>query len=192
MIKATCTIKGISPLSFSKVITMQKNEGELHDAFEKRAWRDRLHVNADGNVFIPPAALKGAMFECAKYLSEKIPGERNATWTKHFEAGIDVYDPLVVIVDGCPVSPEDVTFDLLHLPSDGKVGGSKRVWKYMPTIPVWQANAVIYIIDPKLEQNTDKVLEYLKGAGEFIGLLFFRPRKRGYKGRFVVENWKVG
>ena len=51
-------------------------------------WRERLHVNSDGYVFIPPMAFKNCISEIAKYRSDKIPGKRNATYTKHFESGV--------------------------------------------------------------------------------------------------------
>ena len=47
-------IKGISPYSQSKNVTDGKLPKETHDDHEKRTWRERLHVNSEGRVIIPP------------------------------------------------------------------------------------------------------------------------------------------
>ena len=67
------------------------------DAYERRTWRNRMHVNEDGFVFIPPMALKNCLAQVAQHLSETVPGKGKATFTKHFKAGILVTDPMIVM-----------------------------------------------------------------------------------------------
>ena len=51
-------LKSTSPISFSRGYQVEKLDREGDDAYETRTWRNRLHVNEEGNVFIPPMAFK--------------------------------------------------------------------------------------------------------------------------------------
>jgi len=183
---AKAKIVGVSPYSQSKAIQSKKATGESHEAFEQRTWKERLHVNEDGYVFIPPMAFKNMLTDCARFLSESVPGKGKATYTKHFEAGIMVLSPA-----NLEIKAEDVTGETLFVPADGRKGGSTRVFKTFPYIPKWETEIEIIIIDPNLEGNTEKVREYLEYAGKFIGLGRFRPRNGGFYGRFEVVNFEI-
>ena len=94
-------------ISFSAVIQSKKATGEADDAFEDRVWRERMHRDANGEVFIPGCALKNCLADTARYLSERVPGKKSATYTKHFKAGIMVVENLMLgvqvdDVDGQP------------------------------------------------------------------------------------------
>jgi len=86
------------------------------------------------------------------------------------------------------VKDSDVIGERLFVPADGKRGGGKRVWRTFPTIPDWRAEATIIVLDPILKP--EKIEEYLKHAGQFIGLGRFRPRNNGFYGRFTIENFR--
>jgi hypothetical protein len=122
-----------------------------------------------------------------------VPGKGKAQYTKHFEAGVLVARPISL-----GIKAADVEMEKLFLPSDGRRGGGKRVWKYFPLITSWEAEAEIIIVDDTVLQKsvTDKtrsVFEIvLDGAGSYIGLGRFRPRQNGFYGRFDVEALKIG
>lgn len=182
MIRCSVNIIGISPLSFSAPIQSTKNTGESHDAFETRTWRERIHHDREGTAFIPPMALKNCLSEVAKYLSESVPGKGKSTYTKHFEAGISVIEPL-----NLGVKADAIDGERLFVPASGKRGDGKRVWKTFPYLPEWKTSAEILILDPILKP--EKIEEYLKFAGQFIGMGRFRPRNNGYYGRFKIESF---
>jgi hypothetical protein len=118
-------------------------------------------------------------------MSMQVPGKGKATYTKHFEAGIMV-DPEPIVL---PDIAADVEGIWLYVPSDGKRGGSKRVWKCFPIIKNWEVDVVFHVLD---ETITEEIfLKHIQEAGRFIGIGFFRPRNSGYYGRFSVEslNW---
>ena len=163
-----------------------RKTGENGDVHEERTWRERLHVNGDGYVFIPAMAIKIMLAECARFLSETVPGKGKATYTKHFEAGVMVLDDIVL-----NVKADDVQANRVFVPSDGKKGGGSRVWKNFPCIPAWEADVSILLVDPVLIAKPEKVKEYLEHAGKFIGLGVFRPRNGGTHGRFAVSNFKA-
>lgn len=189
MKQVTFTITGISNYSQSKNMSPKK-ERETHKDHEERAWRERLHVNSDGNVFIPPMSIKNVLSEAAKFLAIQIPGKGKSTYTKHFEAGILVVDPSVILdAKGKPISAKDVAGEWLFVPADGKRGGSKRVEKCFPYVPAgWQANVSLIVMDPLVTPDVFKL--HLERAGQFIGLGRFRPRNNGYYGRFTASNIK--
>lgn len=188
MITATASIRGTSPYSQGRVIMSEKDAKETHDAFELRTWWERMHVTEDGFVFIPPNSLKNCLSEAAKYLAKQVPGQGKTTYTKHFEAGVICLDPIVLAVKAADVQPEK-----LHVPSDGRRGGTKRVWKYFPVIPAgWEGKAIFQIVDPLITEAVFR--EHLTEAGNYIGMGRFRPRNNGYYGRFVVLDltWRNG
>ena len=180
---AIAQLQSFGCYSQSKFIDVEKLPKERPDDYEKRTWRERMHVTEDGYVYIPPMAFKNCLSEAAKFLSIQIPGKGKATFTKHFEAGILVLDPLVLQVKAKDVDPE-----VLFVPSDGKRGGGRRVKKYFPYIPEWSGTVTFQIIDDTITKDAFK--EHLDQAGQIIGIGRFRPRNNGYYGRFVVKTLK--
>ena len=179
-------IKGVSPYGQSMAIQSVKNTGEGHDDFENRTWRERMHVDSNGTVFIPPMAIKNMLSDCARFLSESVPGKGKATYTKNFEAGILVTTPI-----NLGIKADTVQGLRLFVPSDGKKGGGSRVWKTFPVMQEWGGEVEIFLLDPLLIAKPEKVKEYLEHAGKFIGLGFFRPRNGGYFGRFEVTDFET-
>lgn len=180
--KVACVkLESMSPYSQSRMFRSVKDRDETHEDFESRCWRERLHVSPSGNVQIPPMAFKNCIAEAAKYKSIQIPGKGKTTYTKHFEAGVMVVEPLVL-----PLRPEDVECDALHVPSDGRRGGSKRVLRRFPVIQQWEGEVEFIVFD---EIITPEVFEqHLNDAGQFIGIGRFRPRNNGYYGRFRQKS----
>jgi hypothetical protein len=186
-ITVTCTLESLSPLSMSRHYTQpEKTSKESPADYEKRTWRERLHYDDKGMVFIPPMAFKLSLAEAAKFLGMKIPGKRNATYTKHFESG-------VLVLQGMPlgIKKDDVAGEPLFVPSDGKRGGSTRVDKIFPLIPKWAGIVTFHILDATITREVFE--QHLNEAGNFIGLGRFRPRNNGYYGRFAVKkiDWKT-
>ena len=182
MKKVTVVLKGISPYSQSKHYETPKlNDKELAKDYEARTWRERLHADEKGEVFIPPMAFKNCLSDAAKFLSMQIPGKGKATYTKHFEAGILVMDPSFL-----GVKNEDVPGEWLFVPSDGKRGSGSRVSKCFPVIQSWSVTVIFYVLDETITEDVFR--KHLEEAGKFIGVGRFRPRNNGFYGRFSVES----
>lgn len=179
----TVKIQGISPYSSSRHYTDEKLPKELSKDYEVRTWKSRLHVDKNGIVFIPPMAFKNCLSECAKFLGMQIPGKGKSTYTKHFEAGVLIMDPVTL-----GIKAEDVQGEWLFVPADGKRGGGKRVEKCFPVIPEWSGEIIIHILDQTITE--DVLREHLSEAGKFIGVGRFRPRNNGFYGRFQVQSLK--
>lgn len=181
MHKAICKLVSMSPYSQSRYIQEKKTRDETHSEFEKRSWYERCHWNENGQMYIPPMCFKNCLSEAAKYKSIQIPGKGKSTYTKHFEAGVLVVDPLVL-----PVTRETVSHEWLHVPSDGRRGGTTRVEKCFPLVPSWSGEVEFLILDEIIAEEV--FTEHLRDAGSFIGVGRFRPRNNGFYGRFKVES----
>lgn len=183
MKKAVCKLKSISPFSQSRHYETEKKTKESPSDYEKRTWRDRLHVNKEGNIFIPPMMFKHCVAAGAKYLNISIPGQGKSKYTKHFLSGIMVVEPLVL-----PMKKDEVDGEWLFVPSGGKAmgGGGSRVDKCFPLIHDWEGDVEFLILD---EIITEEVFtEVLEQSGSFIGIGRFRPANGGFYGRFAVES----
>ncbi len=168
------------PYSQSRHYDVEKLDKEGPGDYERRTWRERMHVDQNGFVLIPPMSFKNCVAGCAKYLSIGIPGKGKATYTKHFEAGVIVVKPLIL-----PLKKEDVEGESLFVPSDGRPGGGRRVMKIFPRIMSWKGDVEFLILD---ETITKEVFCHVLGeAGKYEGIGRFRPRNRGYYGRFFVD-----
>lgn len=185
MKKVRVKITGKSPLSFSKYVQEPKKDRENPADYEERTWHERIHVDAKGEVFVPPMMFKNALSEAAKYRSEQIQGKGKSTYTKHFEAGVMVIDPMPL-----GIKKEDVKKETLYVPSDGKRGGTTRVLRHFPKIENWSGTATFLILDDVITRDVFE--RHLIDAGNFIGVGRFRPRNNGYYGRFDVEilDWE--
>lgn len=179
--KASLKNTSNSPYSQSKYINVPREDKETHRDHEDRCWRHRLHSNADGNVIIPPMSFKNCLSEAAKYLSIQIPGKGKSTYTKHFEAGVLVVQPLVL-----PVKAADVPGEWMFVPSDGVRGSGKRVEKCFPIVSEWEGDVEFLIYDDTITKDVFK--RVLVEAGKFVGIGRFRPRNNGYYGRFDVVD----
>ena len=182
---ARVTIEGVSPYSQSRHYTVDDLPRELPKAKEERTWRERMHVNEDGYVFIPGAALKNALAEAAKYLSIQIPTQGKATYTKNFEAGVMVIDPIVL-----PYKKENVPGEWLFVPSNGVRGSGKRVDRCFPVIHKWGGVAEYIIFDEIITEDVFR--RVVEASGALIGIGRFRPRNNGYYGRFKVAKLEFG
>jgi len=185
MISAKCHLESISQYSQSKAHRVPRNQNESYDQWEERTWRERLHVSEDGHIFIPPTAIKNALSEAAQYLSMKIPGKRNATYTKRFVSGVLVADPITL-----PITVDEVKCEWLFLPADGKRGSGTRVNKCLPLIDRWSGDVQVFILDDEISKEVFE--KHMDVAGSLIGVGRFRPSKNGYYGRFkaTVRSWE--
>lgn len=183
---AVAHVESLSPYSQSKPTVTPKGEREKHDEYEKRVWRERMHYGPDGMCFIPQTAPKIMIAEAAKFTPRIGPTGGKSTWTKNFEAGIMVVDPIPL-----NAHKDKVEGEWVFVPADGRRGGDKRIWKCFPVFPEWKGDFIFHVLDDSITEDIFAL--YLKEAGAFIGLGRFRPRKMGYYGRFKVNgiDWET-
>lgn len=179
---AVTKLRSISPYSQSRMHDEPKLDKESAEDHDIRTWRSRMHIE-NGKLFIPPMAFKNCIAEAAEFLSEKIKGKGQSTWSKHFRAGILVMDGLFL-----PDDPEKVPCYAGFMNSDGKRGSGKRVLRRYPIIPQWEGDVTWHVLDDTITEDAFK--RHLSEAGKFIGIGRFRPRNGGFNGRFEVVKVK--
>jgi hypothetical protein len=184
-----CKLIGASPLCFGKFHKTPKLDKESDEDYEGRTWREKLHYDENGHIFIPSFALKNMISATAKYLSISIPGKGKATFTKHFESGIMCPEEAYVLNGEDRIHKDSVQADYRMVPSNGVRGGTTRVMKAFPVIPNWSIKAKYMIIDNVI--TNDIFAKHMIEAGFFIGLMSFRPRNNGVNGRFKVDSISV-
>ena len=186
-VTATCHLSSASVYSQSRPYQVEKKPRETPGDYEKRTWRERMHLSEKnpGKIVIPAMQFKNSLAECAKYMSQQIPGKGKATYTKHFEAGVIIMDSMEL-----DIKADDVKGETVFVPSSGKRGDGNRVYKTFPKIPSWAGVVEFTIFDHTITEAVFK--EHLMQAGQFIGIGRWRPRNNGLYGRFTVEKvvWK--
>ena len=174
------TIRGVTQYQQGAYVATEKEAGETGDAHEERTWRERMHVDADGNVYIPGQAFKKAIDEAVSWLGRKIRGKGQSTYTKRFLRGVAVLSDVPI---GAKAS--DAIKVRLHVGAQG-ANSEKRVFRNFPTFPKWGGVVEFHVFDDLI----DKVIfqEAMEAAGKFIGVGVFRPERGGTQGRFEVEK----
>lgn len=184
MKKVIVRLKATSPYSQSKHYEAAKKNKEQHDDYENRTWRERLHYVTDTEeVFIPPMQFTNSLKEAARYLSIQVPGKGKTTFTKHFEAGVMVLEPLML-----GIKKDDVAMERKFVPSDGRKGGAKRVMKNFGVIHQWQGDVVFHILDDIITEPVFR--QVLEASGNMVGIGRWRPRVGGLYGRFEIVSLK--
>lgn len=174
-------IRGTSPYSASRAHEAPREPKETPGDYDDRTWRQKLHVSNDGTVVIPAMAFKMALDTAAKMLGEKIPGKRNATYSKFFLAGVLVFqDPRL----GIPA--DAVRGARVHANADGVRGSGKRVFRTFPMVDDWQTTVTFDVLADEITKDVFE--KHLAQAGSFVGVGRFRPQMGGLNGRFVVDK----
>ncbi len=190
---AIAELESVSPVLFGRYYKHEFPETEKEQAadYDSRTWRNRCHTNAEGFVIIPPLMLKNCVCAGAKRCNMKIPGQKNATYTKNFLSGILCLDPIVLPirkeeVKGAKMGPGCMEGIPLFVPSGGQRGGGTRVWRTFPIIHEWKGEAMFHILD---EIITEEVFRYvLEQSGAFVGIGAMRVGNGGITGRFKVNK----
>jgi hypothetical protein len=170
-------LESASPIGFSRKYEIAKNPKESDSAYEERTWRNRAHIDKEHQIYIPPMMFKHCYREIGAFLSRKIPGKGNATFSKHFKSGILIEKPIPL-----GIKLEEVSGERLFVPANGITGSGKRVMKIFPFVAQWSGTLEVYILDDTIDRTTFE--EHTHEMGRFIGIGFWRPANGGLWGRF--------
>ena len=188
MKSAIATLENVGTTLWSREYksNVPPEEKETPDEYEARTWQNKAHTSKDGFVELPGLAFSNCVMAAAQRLGMKMEGSRNRTYTKHFESGVMVIDPLIL-----PIHINDIQPLRLYVPAQpgkGKRGTGQRVWKNFPLIPEWKGDVTFYILDEVITK--DVFQKHLEEAGAFIGIGAMRVENRGISGRFKVVKLK--
>jgi hypothetical protein len=189
--EASFKLVGHSPLLYGKPVHDEKRDDETHEQREDRTWKGRAHVTHDGKLCIPAMSVHRSLCAAARWLSMKVPGGGQKTFSKRFESGILCNVPnFVVERNGKPLTLDDIDECPLFVPSDGKRGSGKRVWRKFPRVmPTWSICGAVLVTDGAITE--DVFLRHLKCAGLHDGLGSMRIGTGGPNGMFEVDGFEM-
>lgn len=170
--KVNCQIKGISPLLMSQ-FPMQPIEGMEKKSPEEQAEYKAYRTPAN-ELYVPAVALQRSIIGAATYSK----GKGRMTLQKPVAACVQVWpewlvlDQQTYIVDARPVV----------------IAATKgRVVRYRPRFDEWSFICSIEYDDLLLKES--ELRRVVDDAGSRVGLLDFRPERKGPFGRFMVVAW---
>lgn len=181
---ATVKIKGLTPYSQSKALQSEKSKDETYDDFDRRIWKEHMHVNDAGDVFIPPVSITQGMAAAASYLGKggELKKIKSSTWAQNFACGL-------AVGKGPALNHEGARPERVYCHADGKRGSGSRVWRTFPIFDEWSAVLTIHIMDDTIPE--DVFVKVLHAFGLFIGIGRGRPQNTGYLGRFTIEDCRI-
>jgi len=177
MKKIIVEITGISPILMNspksmidkkqnQVVTTTKNYDLKEDA------KKLLYIN-DKGLFIPSEAIKKALIDGASYKK------------------IGKYAANNIIAGGVFILPPEISLETKKYDLDIRTVVIKkaRIVKARPKIENWKVNFII-TYNENLLGNPEIIKQILIEAGQRIGILDFRPQKKGSFGMFEVTKWE--
>lgn len=167
------TIKGKSPLM------MHAYPMVPIEALEKKPPEEQAELSAyrdpKGELYIPGVGLQRALIAGATYSK----GKGRASLQKAAAACFMV-DPERVLL-----GTHDYVMDARPVVIPATKG---RVMRYRPRLDDWEVTFILEYDDTLLsEVQTRQIVD---DTGSRVGLLEFRPEKKGPFGRFFVTSWK--
>jgi hypothetical protein len=181
MYRAIVKIKGKSPLSQSRQHRTEYLDGESHEDYENRTWREKSNYDENGMVYVPAMAFKQAMDLAAKRLAIPDPDNKRANMTKFFVSDVCCEDNMSI-----GIHKDNMPQKWINANVDGVRGSGKRVPRSFPQTPVWEGIATFLITEPKI---THEMFErVIRAAGQSIGVGQFRPANGGLNGKWTVVS----
>lgn len=167
------SIKGKTPL------LMHRFPLEPVVAIEKKAPEEQAEISAyrddKGRLCIPALALQRAIISGATYSK----GKGRGSLQKSAAACIFVSPDMV------PVNPNSYTVDARAVVVPATKG---RIVRYRPKFDIWECAFTIEFDEDLISEP--QLNRILIDTGDRVGLLDFRPEKKGPFGRFMVTEFK--
>jgi hypothetical protein len=173
MKKIQVTIKGITPL------LMHAFPMETVEAIEKKTKEEQAEYAAyrdpDTNMlYIPGVAIQRTLIGAAVYSK----GKGRASLQRVAAAC------LMVSPERVSLNTDEYTIDSRPVVVPATRG---RVMRHRPRLDEWEAAFEIEFDEILITAN--QVRNIVDDAGKRVGLLDFRPERKGPFGRFIVTNW---
>ena len=176
MKKIECEIKGVSGLLMHQFPMMPIENPPI----EKRPVEEQAEIAAyrdpeTTDLYIPAIAVQRALIGAAVYSK----GKGRASLQKQAAASLFVH-------------PERISLNTKEYEIDARpvvIPATKgRIIRYRPRLDTWQVAFDIEYDESLLTEA--QLRQIVDDAGSRVGLLDFRPEKKGPFGRFIVTIWK--
>lgn len=179
-------ITGTTPYSPGKKPDTDKKPKETYEDYEARVWKERIHFDKEGKVYIPDMSRVRCVQAAAKYANIKYKNQE--TYTKFFDKGVQANGDRLYI----GMSVDDAYTEKHLVPTNGKPGGSSKAFKVFPYFHAnpekptesWGGVMGFMVLEPRIPEAIFE--QVVDTAGKFIGIGRFRPENRGNLGMFRV------
>lgn len=172
--KVFVTIKGISPLIMHSypLIPIEKLEMKsIEEQAELAAYRDP----DTEELYIPGVNIQRALIAAAVYSK----GKGRATLQKPVAACV------LVTPERCSLKVKTFVIDSRPVVIPATKG---RVMRHRPRLDDWSVSFTIEFDNDLLKEK--ELRRVVDDAGLRVGILDFRPEKKGPFGRFMITEWK--
>ena len=173
--KIECTIEGISPLLMHQfpMVQIEALEKKLP---EKQAEYVTYRDPDTGMLYVPGTAVQRALINGATYSK----GKARASLQRPVAACVQIAP------ERCSLGVKEYTIDARPVVVPATKG---RIIRYRPRLEKWKISFTIeYDPDLLTEAQLRRVVD---DSGSRVGLLDFRPEKKGPFGRFMVTSWQA-
>ena len=136
-----------------------------------------LYRRDDGTVYVPGITLQRALVAGATYSK----GKGRGSLQKPVSACVLIED------EHLPLAEQEYTIDARAVVIPATKG---RIVRYRPRFDDWQVEGSV-MYDPELLSEM-QLRQVFDDTGSRVGLLDFRPEKKGPFGRFTVTHWEQG
>jgi hypothetical protein len=168
-------LEGITPYLPYRHFYFDRLPNESHADYQQRTWREHLHVDRHGEVFIPPNEVQRIIHKAAKFWDVRLsPG------------GISVFKPIML-----GVKAKDVTPETFVEPDD------TREWLW-PILPKWSGDVEIIAHGEswlRSSQRTDNthLQDIIEDIGQHVGFGWRRPEHKAHNtyGKFVIRDFVI-
>jgi hypothetical protein len=168
------TIKGISPL------LMYKFPALAIEALEKKSAEEQAEISAyrndAGNLCIPGVNLQRSLISAATFSK----GKGRASLQKESAACLMVEEA------NLDLGKKEYAVDTRPVVIPSTKG---RVLRHRPRLDAWETSFTL-IFDETL-MSEKQVRKIIDDCGSLVGLLDFRPERKGPYGRFMVTKWNA-
>lgn len=170
----SATIKGISPL-LMHAFPLEQLEAPEKKTKEEQAKYAAYICPESGRLYVPGINIQRGLVAAASFSK----GKGRSSLQKQTAACVFI-------------NPERVYLGQEHYEIDSRpvvIAATKgRIIRHRPRFDKWQLSFTIDYDDTLLKES--EIRKIVDDLGQRVGLLDFRPEKKGPFGRFVVTEWK--
>jgi len=181
----TFKVTGLKPILMNNPNSMNDDAGKktrTKKVDPEEEARVRAYVNDEGSLYIPSIAFLNSLWEGASY--EKI-GKDSAR--ARIASSIFVIDQETILYDQNTNKPiDEYVIDSRYVVIKSTQG---RIMRHRPKVDNWYCLLSLEV-DTDYISVEDNIIPLFNKAGRVIGVLDYRPAKRGGFGRYEVELYK--
>lgn len=172
--KVLVRIQGTSPLLMNRFNAISPDDFKKMVAEEQVKWAEYRDPETE-ELYVPGIAIQRCLVNAAVYSK----GKGRASLQKQVAACV------LITPEMCSLGVKNYEIDSRAVVVPATKG---RILRHRPRFDMWSTEFVIEYDTALLSEN--ELRKIVDDAGSRVGLLDFRPEKKGPFGRFMVTSWE--